>query len=355
MTVKETRVFYLNQQTEGLPNVELGEPNSTFRLVTEELQPLKESEVLVKSLYFSNDPLQLGWIRKATYENAGIRRIFPGEPMGGFGLGQVIESRADHYQPGDIVNGALNWADYSIVKDGALTGKVSDSSLPLTTSLSTMGITGLTGYFGIHGQVKEGDTVVVSAASGATGLVAVQVAKALGCRVVGITGSDEKCKFVIGLGADACVNYHDPELIKKLKLALGEKGTCDVFYDSVGGELLDKVMTLMTKNGLILVVGAISGFKDVTKMYVKNWPQVIASRLTIKGFILSDYLHRLEEARVNLTKWIQQGKIRNDSSVLNVVDLTEESKFADIPKAWALVFDENKKPGKVLTKLADPE
>ena len=148
MTVKESRVFYLNQQTEGLPNVELGEPNSTFRLVTEELQPLKENEVLVKSLYFSNDPLQLGWIRKASYENAGIRRIFPGEPMGGFGLGQVIESTADQYKPGDIVNGALNWADYSIVKAGALTGKIPDSSLPLTTSLSTIGLTGLTGYFG---------------------------------------------------------------------------------------------------------------------------------------------------------------------------------------------------------------
>lgn len=355
MTVKEARVFYLIEQTEGLPHVELGEPNSTFKLVTEELQPLKEGEVLVKALYFSNDPLQFGWIRKATVENAGFRRILPGEPMGTFGLGQVIESKADQYQPGDIVNGALNWADYSIVQAASLTGKIPDSPLPLPTSLSTMGITGLTGYFGIKEHVKEGDTVVVSAASGATGLVAVQVAKALGCRVVGITGSDEKCKFVIGLGADGCVNYNDPEFAEKMKQALGEKGTCDVFYDTVGGELLDKMLSMMTMNGTVLVVGVISGFKDLSKMSVKNWPVVITSRLTLKGFVLSDYLHRIPEATVDITKWIQEGKIRNDSSVLNVIDLADDLKFADIPKAWALLFDENKKPGKVLTKLADPE
>lgn len=350
-----TRVFYLNQQIEGIPNLALGEPSSTFRLATEKLQPLKDGQVLVKALYFSNDPLQFAWINKASNENAGLRRIFPGEPMGALGLAQVVDSKADQYRPGDIVNGSFDWAEYSIVSAQAITGKIPQSSLPLTTALSTTGLTGLTAYFGIKEHVKEGDTVVVSAASGATGLVAVQVAKALGCRVVGITGSDEKCKFVQGLGADGCVNYNDPEFIGKLKQALGEKGTCNVFFDAVGGEILDKVITLMAKNGLVLVVGFISGAKNPAKMAVRNWPIVIASRLTIKGFNMSDYVHRAPEAVVDLTKWSLEGKIRNDPSVLNVVDLSEESKFADIPKVWGLLFDENKKPGKLLTKLADPK
>ena len=352
-----TRVIYLNKQAEGIPNLALGEPSSTFRLATANLQPLKDGQVLVKALYFSNDPLQFAWIRKDYNERTEFRRILPGEPMGGFGLAQVVESKADQYQPGDIVNGSFDWAEYSVVDSNsqAITGKIPQSSLPLTTALSTTGLTGLTAYFGIKEHVKEGDTVIVSAASGATGLVAVQVAKALGCRVVGITGSDEKCKFVQGLGADGCVNYNDPEYIGKLKQALGEKGTCDVFFDAVGGEILDKVMTLMAKNGLIAVVGFISGAKDPSKMAVKNWSMVIASRLTIKGFNMSDYLHRIPEAVADLTKWSLEGKIRNDPSVLNVIDLSEESKFADIPKAWGLLFDANKKPGKVLTKLADPK
>lgn len=353
MLPTETDAFVVNDYPLGQPIYELDQPNSTFRYERLPLQPLSEGEVLVKVLYLSNDPLQRQWIRRED-ESYGFPSIPKGQPFTAFGLAEVIESKNDDYKTGDVIHGTLSWQTYSVLKAESIMNKVENLPFSLSNYLPTFGLTGLTGYFGIksRGEAKKGDVVVISAASGATGSTAIQVAKALGCRVIGITGSDEKCKFVESIGADVGVNYKDPNLVETLKKSFGENGTCDLFFDTVGGEILETVLPLMTMNGTIVVCGAMAGYNDKTKAYVKNWHQVIGTRVNIKGYVVTDYLPQTGAAIGELSDWIKQGKLKVDESVLNVIDCSRN--FAGIPKAWGLLFDAEKKPGKLLTKLGDP-
>jgi NADPH-dependent curcumin reductase CurA len=357
MAPTQTKTFIVNELPVKSVNYELGQEHSTFKLVDQPLNPLKDGYVRVKTLYLSNDPTQRTWIQKGINpERMYVPPVGQGEPMRSLGMGQVIESKSSKYKDGDIVVCQLYWSQYCDLMERQIDSTVPDTSIPLPIYLSSLGMTGLTAYFGIRdiGQAKKGDTVVVSAASGATGSMVVQIAKAIGCHVIGISGGEEKCRYVESIGADACVNYKDANFKESMQKALGDKKFCDIFFDNVGGEILDTMLTLTKVQGTIVACGAISGYNDHTKMQIKNWGEIITNRLTVKGFIIIDHKHKYGTAVKEIAGWIKQGKVKADES-FNLVDLTGESKFTDIPTVWSTLFSDSKKPGKLLTKLADPK
>lgn len=333
-------------------------PNATFEVVTDALPELKDGEVLSKLLYLSNDPTQRNWIAKDYDPKSGyVTPVLEGDTVRSSGLGQVLESKNEKYSKGDIIYGMLGWTQYPISPDAAIFSKIPKTGLPLPASLGPCGMTGMTAYFGTElGELKPSDTFVVSAASGATGSVAVQIAKkVIGCKkVIGIAGGKDKCDYVTSLGADACVDYRDSaNLAKNLEEAIGEDGA-DAYFDNVGGEILDIMMGLTKRGGIIIACGAVSGYNDKSKMAIKNWGYIITRRLTVKGFLVTAFAHRTPEAVSTLAKYAQEGKLDVSASSTAVVDLSKD--FSQIPFTFATLFDtDKKKPGKLVTKIADPE
>lgn len=355
MSPTETRAFVLNEPPVNDVVLELGKENSTFKLVNQTLDPLADGQVLVRTLIMSNDPTQRMWIQKGQDpERMYTAPVRPGDKMRTRAIAQVVESKSPDYKAGELVLSEMYWADYSIL-DASLIQRKVDNAVPLPLYISILGLIGMTAYFGLLevAKAKKGDTVVVSAASGATGSMVVQIAKAIGCRVIGISGGEEKCRYVESIGAEVCVDYKNANFKENIKKALGDKKFCEIYYDNVGGEILDVMLTLTKVHGTIVACGAISGYNDPTKLLVKNWGEIIVNRLTVKGFIVSDFRDQFADAANQIKAWIKDGKVKDDS--YNLVDLSEKSKFGDIPKTWNLLFQNEKKPGKLLTKLADPE
>lgn len=355
MSPTETRAFVLNEPPVNDVVLELGKENSTFKLVNQTLDPLADGQVLVRTLIMSNDPTQRMWIQKGQDpERMYTAPVRPGDKMRTRAIAQVVESKSPDYNAGELVLSEMYWADYSILEASLIQRKV-DNAVPLPLYISILGLIGMTAYFGLLevAKAKKGDTVVVSAAAGATGSMVVQIAKAIGCRVIGISGGEEKCRYVESIGAEVCVDYKNANFKENIKKALGDKKFCEIYYDNVGGEILDVMLTLTKVHGTIVACGAISGYNDPTKLLVKNWGEIIVNRLTVKGFIVSDFRDQFADAANQIKAWIKDGKVKDDS--YNLVDLSEKSKFGDIPKTWNLLFQNEKKPGKLLTKLADPE
>ncbi|OBA20745.1 NAD(P)-binding protein [Metschnikowia bicuspidata var. bicuspidata NRRL YB-4993] len=336
-------------------NLSWGQSNSTFKLMSSELPAVKDGEVRVKVLYFSNDPTQRLWISAGQDpKRQYMPPVVKGEAIRTLGLGEVLESKSDKYAAGDVITGVFHWGDELIVPEASVSGKV-DKSLPYEWYLSAIGLTGLTAYFGLQkiGQFKEGQSVLVSAASGATGSMVVLLAKHLfkASKVVGIAGSDEKCKWVESLGADVCVNYRDADYKSKIDKFMGEE-TFDVYYDNVGGEMLDYALTRTKRYGRIIACGAISGYNDASKMSVNCWGEIISNRLTVQGFIAFDFFSDFPEATKDIVAVIKSGKVKVDEGV-HIEDVSKfENPLEKIPEVWNKLFTEEKPRGKLLTKLA---
>ncbi len=266
-------------------------------------------EFLVRNIYLSLDPTIRGWMRESdTYMPA----IKIGEVMRGGGAGVVVESQHPRYVAGDIVFGMIGWQDYCVGRaDDPLPMMVLPKGVPLTAALSVLGVTGMTAYFGLLdiGQPKAGETVVVSGAAGATGSVAGQIARIKGCRVVGLAGTADKCKWVThDLGFDACLNYKTENIAARLKQTC-PKGI-DVYFDNVGGEILDTVLTMINRRARIVLCGAISMY-NATELPPgpKNYLALMLQRARMEGFIITDYLPRFPEAFTQISDWIKEGKL----------------------------------------------
>jgi hypothetical protein len=314
---------------------------SDFKWTEEPVPELKEKEVLVHSRYLSLDPANRGWMRE---EGSYMAPIPLGSVMMGGVVGVVEESRHPNFQPGDNVQGFLGWQEYAVADGGTLTKLPSNPAIPLTAYLGLFGHIGLTAYFGLLDitHPKEAETLVVSAAAGAVGSIVGQIGKIKGCRVVGIAGSDDKCKWIVDdLGFDVAINYKKEKIYDALKKAC--PNGVDIYFDNVGGEILDAVLALINLRARISVCGMISQYnatKPTPGPY--NLINILTKRARMEGFIITDYMPRAQEAISDLTKWYLEGKIKYR------VDVVDGLKSA--PAAVNKLFDGSNQ-GKLIIKI----
>jgi len=285
---------------------------ANFRLEEAPVPRPAEGEVLVRNLWLSLDPYMRGRISEAKSYTKGVDI---GELMVGQTVGEVLESRHPQLKVGDSVLTQLGWQLYGTTREAL---KLDAAKAPLSYYLGLVGMPGLTAYFGLKelGQPKPGDSVVVSAASGAVGSVVGQLAKIWGARAVGIAGGREKCSYVKDeLGLDACVDYKAGDIREQLKAAC-PKGV-DVYFDNVGGEILDTVLARMNLFGRVVVCGTISDYDAVDPYRVRNWRAILVNRLRVQGMIVFDWKDRYGEALKALGGYFAEGALKYRESVVH--------------------------------------
>jgi NADPH-dependent curcumin reductase CurA len=273
-------------------------------------EPVPESgdrETLVKVLYLSLDPAMRGWMNDA---RSYIAPVGIGETMRAGGIGEVLVSNHPDLAPGDHVTGMLGVQDYAVVHGNAVT-KLDVSLAPLPTYLGTLGMPGLTAYFGLLdiGKPQEGETVVVSGAAGAVGGVVGQIAKLKGCRVVGIAGGAEKCRYVVeDLGFDAAIDYKAGDVSAGLR-EHAPKGI-DIYFDNVGGEILDHALAGLARHARVIICGAISQYNATGAVQgPSNYLSLLVNNASMTGFVIFDYADRYAEGLREMGGWFAAGKL----------------------------------------------
>jgi NADPH-dependent curcumin reductase CurA len=321
----------------------VGLPKRTDWNYTEEpARSPQAGEVLVKVLYLSLDPAMRGWM------NEGKSYIAPveiGAVMRAGGVGRVLESQHASFKAGDFVYGTLGVQEYATLDGKALT-KVDPSLAPLPTYLGALGMPGMTAYFGLLdvGKPKAGDTVVVSGAAGAVGTVVGQIARIKGCRVVGIAGGQEKCRYLTSeLGFDAAIDYKSDDVKKALRQHC-PKGV-DVYFDNVGGDILDIVLTQISRHARIVICGAISQYNSTSGVKgPANYMSLLVNRASMTGMIVFDYADRYAEAGAEMARWIAAGKLKTREDVATGLDTFPET---------LLKLFRGENLGKLVLKVAD--
>ncbi|ATQ78127.1 NADP-dependent oxidoreductase [Massilia violaceinigra] len=332
--------FRLAARPVGMPK------RSDWEQTTEPVRDINDGEIVVKALYLSLDPAMRGWMNEG---KSYIRPVAIGETMRAGGVGVIVASKSDKFAVGDTVSGGIGVQQYWVGAaddKSANFYKISPAMAPLTTWLNTLGMPGMTGYFGLieSGQPKAGDTVVVSGAAGAVGMTVGQVAKQLGCRVVGIAGGKEKCDFVVNeLGFDACIDYKNSSVKDGLKEHC--PGGVDVFFDNVGGEILDTVLTRINLRARIVICGAISQYNNTTPVKgPANYLSLLVNRARMEGIVVFDYADRYHVGVAAMAKWMQEGTFKSREDVVDGLE--------NFPEALLMLF-EGKNFGKLVLKVAD--
>ncbi|MGQ3071953.1 MAG: NADP-dependent oxidoreductase [Ferrovibrionaceae bacterium] len=287
----------------------MGMPKATdWTLQTVPVQEPGEGEVLVRVLYLSLDPAMRGWMNDV---RSYIKPVGLGEVMRAGGVGEVVASKAEGFKPGDHVSGTLNAQQYALARAKDLV-RLDLGLAPLTNYLSVLGMPGLTAYFGLLdvGQPKAGETVVVSGAAGAVGQVVGQIAKLKGCRVVGIAGGADKCRWVVDdLGFDAAIDYKAEPVGKALRQHC-PKGI-DVYFDNVGGDILDAALGALAFRGRIVICGAISQYNATAEVKgPSKYLSLLVNRARMEGMVIFDYVDRFPEAVREMAGWLAQGKLK---------------------------------------------
>jgi NADPH-dependent curcumin reductase CurA len=304
--VANNRQVLFQARPQGLPGPEC------FRLVTTPAPQPRDGEVLVHNRFLSVDP----YIRMRMEEKDSYAPVMAlGEVMVGRTAGEVVASRAEGWRPGDWVVGRLGWQDYSVAKPADLQ-KIDVQRAPPTAWLGALGSTGVTAWVGLmlFGQPKAGETVLVSAASGAVGSVVGQLARNLGCRAVGIAGGAAKCAQVVAqYGFDACVDYKSPHFEARLAQALPQGA--DVYFDNVGGPILDAVLPRMNNFGRIPLCGLVSQYNAGEPYGLKNLREVFNRRITLRGFVLSDHREHFAAATQALTEAYAAGRLQHRETI----------------------------------------
>jgi NADPH-dependent curcumin reductase CurA len=307
----------INQQIilTTLPKDKLSEDH--FELRNAQMPSPAKGEVLLRTLYVALDAASRAWMQGATYR-AGLKS---GDLMAGMSLAEVIESHSPNLEPGDLVFTETGWQTFTVVSAQNLT-KLPRVE-PLSHLVSVYGVPGLTAYFGLLecGLPKPGNTVVVSAAGGAVGSIVGQLARIKGCRAVGVAGGPAKCALLTEeLGFDAAVDYKAGNLVEDLKSACPDG--IDIYFDNTGGDILDACLTNMAQYGRIVCCGAVSQYDDGTPSSGPNgFPGLaILKSLTIRGFLLFDFLDRQEQATAELRNWVSKGQIIVREDILEGFD-----------------------------------
>ena len=288
---------------------------SDFTFTSEAIPSLQEGQLLLKTLYISLDPAMRGWMNDA---KSYLPPVGLGEVMRAGTVSEVIESKNPHYQAKDYVV-SMNGIQEYFASDGKGLMKINTSLAPLPTFLGTLGITGLTAYFGLLkiGEPKAGETVVVSGSAGAVGMIVGQIAKLKGCKVVGIAGEKEKCDYVVQeLGFDACINYKTDNLKKALHQNC--PNGIDVYFDNVGGEILDTVLTQINFGARIPLCGAISQYNTTEPIKApSNYLSLLVNRGKLQGFIVFDYFKEYPSAINEMATWLKEGKLKTKEQVIS--------------------------------------
>lgn len=328
--------FRLAARPAGLPK------RSDWQTTEEPVREPADGEIVVKVLYLSLDPAMRGWMNEG---KSYIPPVGIGEVMRAGGVGRVIASKDSSRAVGDHVYGTLGIQEYAVLKANAVT-KVDPKIAPLPVYLGTLGMPGMTAYFGLLevGQPKSGDTVVVSGAAGAVGQVVGQIAKIKGCRVVGIAGGRDKCDYITKeLGFDAAIDYKSEDV----KNALREhcpKGV-DVYFDNVGGEILDAVLTQLARGARIVICGAISQYNNTEGVNgPRNYLSLLVNRARMQGMVVFDYADRYAEAGREMAGWMAQGKLKTREHIVAGLETFPET---------LLKLFKGENTGKLVLKVAD--
>src|SRR3990172_8145741 len=290
---------------------------ANFKLVESPAPSPTDGEVLVKNLGLSLDPYMRG---RLSQQKSYVKGVEIGDVMTGETAGEVLESKHPAFRPGDKVTAPSGWQLYCCLK-GELLTKVDASKVSLSYFLGCLGMPGRTAYFGMKEicAPKAGETVIVSAASGAVGSVVGQLAKAWGCRAVGIAGGKEKCGYAVKeLGFDACVDYKAGNLFDGLKAAC--PNGVDAYFENVGGEILDTVLRLMNLRSRITICGLISDYNATEPYGVKMFRSILVSRIKMQGMIVFDWSERYPEANQALLELVVAGKLKYRESVLEGIE-----------------------------------
>ena len=300
--------FRLAARPVGMPK------SSDWTYAEEHVGEPKEGELLVQVLYISLDPAMRMWIND-------VRSYMPpvgiGEVMRALGLGIVTASRNPRFEVGDHVSGLFGVQEYALT-DGRGVTKIDPRFVPLPKYLNVLGMTGMTAYFGLldTGQPKPGETVVVSAAAGAVGAVVGQIAKIKNCHVVGIAGGAEKCRYIVqDLGFDAAIDYKNEDVKQSLRKQC-TKGI-DVYFDNVGGAILDAALANLARGARIVVCGAISQYCNTGPIAgPSNYLSLVSNRATMKGMLVIDYADRYAQAGAEMAAWMAAGKLKSREDIV---------------------------------------
>ncbi|EYE92054.1 MDR family NADP-dependent oxidoreductase [Aspergillus ruber CBS 135680] len=341
----QTRQWTLTNKPTALPT--LSGPKPTFTLNTITLPTLQPGQVLTKPLYLSNDPGMRPWISAAADPaRQYLPPIHEGDAMRTAAIVRVVESTSSKLPVNILVFAFTEWRELSIHDESECQPLTPIPGLDIAHFLGAFGMPAITAYYGLKEIVKvqPGETVVVSGAAGATGSMAVQIArKLLGCRVIGIAGTDEKCKWVRSLGAEECVNYRSESFEEDLFKAT--EGYVEVYFDNVGGTILDLMLTRLKRFGRIASCGTISTYNSTEQTY-KNLFEITQNRLSMHGFFAYDYLPHIPATTELLVQAWKDGKIVLDDEMQTIVD----AGFEDVPGVWLRLFEGNN-TGKLCTKI----
>jgi len=287
---------------------------SDWQFTEEALREPGEGEILVAVQFISLDPAMRGWMNEA---KSYIRPVAIGEVMRAGAAGRVVASKHPRFQAGDLVSGGFGVQEYAF-SDGKGVQKVDTRFAPLTTYLGVLGMPGMTAYFGLLdvGKAREGEVVVVSGAAGAVGSVVGQIARIKGCRAIGIAGGADKCRWITAeLGFDAAIDYKSEDVKAALKRHCPEG--IDVYFDNVGGDILDAALSRLRLHARIVICGAISQYNVTTPMRgPSNYLSLLVNRASMTGMVVFDYAERYGEAAREMAGWIAQGRLKAKEDIV---------------------------------------
>jgi NADPH-dependent curcumin reductase CurA len=326
------RAWHLKNRPQGLPT------DDDFELREIELPALSDGMVRIRNRWLSVDPYMRGRMNDV---KSYVPAFQLGEPMDGGAVGEVVESKAEGFAAGDLVQHMGGWRDEAVVP-ARMVQKLPELGAEPQRFLGVLGVTGATAYFGLldAASAKEGDVVFVSAAAGAVGSVVVQVAKAKGMTVIGSAGGPEKCELVRSLGADQVIDYKAGSILKSLGAAAPDG--IDVYFDNVGGKHLDAAFALARDHARFAICGMIEGYNDPAAPDFRFIMRIIAARIRLKGFIVFDYFPRMAEFYRDMGQWVASGAVKAEETVVDGLEA--------MPDAFRGLFS-GQNVGKMLVRL----
>jgi NADPH-dependent curcumin reductase CurA len=313
-----------------------------FDYVQEPVPALQEGQLLVEVLYISLDPAMRGWMAEG---RSYVPPVEIGEVMRAGTVGRIVDTRGQKLAVGDYVSGWLGVQSHAVCDENSVF-KIDAEAASLPTYLGVLGMPGVTAYFGLLevGAPKEGETVVVSGAAGAVGSVVGQIARLKGCRVVGIAGGPEKCEWIVGeLGFDAAIDYKREDVAEALREQCPEG--IDVYFDNVGGDILDAALARLARGARVVICGAISQYNNLDDMRgPSNYMSLLVNRARMEGFVVIDYMARAPEAVREMAGWIAAGKLVAREEVVEGLE--------SFPEALQRLF-RGENVGKLVLKVGD--